>query len=287
MERFFSERIWTKFGHDLLLFSYQWTSLRSLSNNALDMKLSKNYHIRCGDWEASVLSQAQILYAAKDAIVSLEVFYALILLRKLHRQDSSILSESFNTKVELITEWVKKRYYDGGLFDAYCYYHSTDQLCELASRLPSSHLLTKPSPWLKELAYSLCQGIVDVNHKSRPPANVKSSKSNARSATSSRGMSTKASQQKTYKHQCRDKPLYENCFLLSPDKKVLATVNHSKAQWYIHKGLGEYHVRDHAKILSKFVQKKIVPYDDFEQVILVFMERFFSERIWTKFGYGS
>ena len=46
--------------------------------------------------------------------------------------------------------------------------------------------------------------------------------------------------------------------------------------------------------MSKFVPKKIVPYAAFEQVILVFrpewlvqsqhMERFFSERIWTKFG---
>ena len=52
-------------------------------------------------------------------------------------------------------------------------------------------------------------------------------------------------------------------------------------------------VRDHVKILSKFAPKKIVPYDGFEQVILVFrpewlvqsqhMERFFSERIWPKF----
>ena len=49
--------------------------------------------------------------------------------------------------------------------------------------------------------------------------------------------------------------------------------------------------------MSKFVPKKIVPYDDFEQVILVFrpewvvqsqhMEWFFFDRIWTKFGHGS
>ena len=48
--------------------------------------------------------------------------------------------------------------------------------------------------------------------------------------------------------------------------------------------------------MSKFVLKKIVPYDDFEQVILVFrpewldqsqyMEQFFSERIGTEFGHG-
>ena len=55
----------------------------------------------------------------------------------------------------------------------------------------------------------------------------------------SRALSTKAST-KPYKHQCREKPLYENCFLLGPDKTVLATVNRSKAQWYITKGLGEY-----------------------------------------------
>ena len=49
---------------------------------------------------------------------------------------------------------------------------------------------------------------------------------------------------KEFRHQCRDKPLYENCFLLGPDGQVLATVNRTKASWYIHKGLGEMTCED-------------------------------------------
>ena len=55
-------------------------------------------------------------------------------------------------------------------------------------------------------------------------------------------------------------------------------------------------VSEHVQISFQFVSEKIVSYAAFEQVILVFrpeslvqsqhMERFFSERIWTKFGHG-
>lgn len=204
------------------------------------MKLNKNHHIRCGDWEAASLSNAQILYAAKDAIVSLEIFYALVLLRKVNQKPNStltILSEAFVSDIETVYKWLDGCFWDSLVFNVRCYSHKEDHLCNIDTILPSKFSYTKPSTWLTELAHSLCQGIVDVNHKPRPPVGLQNS--SFKTAASSRAFSTKAAVgRKPYKHSCRDKPLYENCFLVGPDKKVLATVNRSKAQWYVHKGLG-------------------------------------------------
>ena len=67
--------------------------------------------------------------------------------------------------------------------------------------------------------------------------------SNTSQKTASRALSTKSSTNiktaKRYKHQCRDRPLYENCFLIGPEKQVLATVNRTKAEWYLHKNIGK------------------------------------------------
>ena len=202
----------------------------------LEIKLNKNFHIRCGNWESKDLTKQQILYAAKDAIVSLEIFYALVLLRRANRHSLFDLTDSFEINKELITYWVKLHSLsDEHDFSVFTYSHSSDILNELDFSLPSEFTLTKPATWLVELAYSLCQGITDTSYKYKLPSYVKQNIANVQS----RALSTKAST-KPYKHQCREKPLYENCFLLGPDKTVLATVNRSKAQWYITKGLGEY-----------------------------------------------
>ena len=201
----------------------------------LEIKLNKNFHIRCGNWESKDLTKQQILYAAKDAIVSLEIFYALVLLRRANRHSLFDLTNSFEKNKELITYWVKLHSLsDEYNFNVFTYSHSSDILNELDISLPSEFTVTTPAAWLVELAYSLCQGITDTSYKYKLPSNVKQNIPNVQS----RAFSTKTSA-KPYKHQCREKPLYENCFLLGPDKTVLATVNKSKAQWYVTKGLGE------------------------------------------------
>merc|ERR1711962_1445736 len=202
-----------------------WTSLHKLAFHALNVKLDKGYHTRCSDWEAPTLDHTQILYAAKDAIVSLEIFYALILLRKVNRQSVSVLEDAF-TKINVMPEdSIPKTL---GEKNCFVYNHTTDCLVNLEDYQIDTH---SPSDWLITLAHSLSQGIVDTSHKvksgnrqrslsasSKPNANVK-----------------KPCKLKEYRHQSRDKPLYENCFLLGPDNQVLATVNRSKASWYIHK----------------------------------------------------
>lgn len=49
-------------------------SLSFLSEKYLKHSLEKGYHIRCSDWEAYALSDAQIEYAALDGLVAIEVF---------------------------------------------------------------------------------------------------------------------------------------------------------------------------------------------------------------------
>lgn len=48
--------------------------LGKLSETFLNVRLDKNWRIRCSDWEAVVLSAKQIEYAAKDAHVAIEIF---------------------------------------------------------------------------------------------------------------------------------------------------------------------------------------------------------------------
>lgn len=48
--------------------------LGKLSETLLNVKLDKNWRIRCSDWEAVILSDKQIEYAAKDAHVAIEIF---------------------------------------------------------------------------------------------------------------------------------------------------------------------------------------------------------------------
>lgn len=48
--------------------------LAKMSKDYLDIELDKNWAIRCSDWEANILSESQIEYAAKDAYVAIELF---------------------------------------------------------------------------------------------------------------------------------------------------------------------------------------------------------------------
>ena len=176
------------------------------------MRLDKSSNVQCSNWQAAELTNQQILYAAKDAIVSLEIFYALVLLRKIHQ-----LPGGFTTLFCTSTSsnsCVKEKQ------NLYCYCHIEDQL---VNEFNTQHKLAKPSPWFVEMACSMCQGIVDFNFKQK----------------NNRLTNKKVSfKEKVFKHPCRAKPLYENCFLLAPDGKVLATINQNKAKWYVQKGLG-------------------------------------------------
>ncbi|NXV72390.1 EXD2 protein, partial [Atlantisia rogersi] len=53
-------------------------SLKSLAEKVLNCPLDKSPHVRCSDWEAEELTQNQVLYAARDAQVSVALFLHLL-----------------------------------------------------------------------------------------------------------------------------------------------------------------------------------------------------------------
>jgi hypothetical protein len=52
--------------------------LAGMAENLLGIKLDKNWHIRCSDWEAPVLEPRQVHYASQDALVAVNIFSKLI-----------------------------------------------------------------------------------------------------------------------------------------------------------------------------------------------------------------
>ncbi|KFO05767.1 Exonuclease 3'-5' domain-containing protein 2 [Balearica regulorum gibbericeps] len=53
-------------------------SLKSLAEKVLNCQLDKSPHVRCSNWEAEELTQDQVLYAARDAQVSVALFLHLL-----------------------------------------------------------------------------------------------------------------------------------------------------------------------------------------------------------------
>lgn len=49
-------------------------SLSALANQLLGCELDKDWRIRASDWEAELLTERQIKYAAMDAIVAIKIY---------------------------------------------------------------------------------------------------------------------------------------------------------------------------------------------------------------------
>lgn len=213
----------------------KWTSLRSLALNTLHIRLNKSKRIQCGHWEADDLSNDQILYAAKDAIVSLEIFYVLVLMRKINRTSCAIMSDAFVNDVKDTSSSIDELFSDAETISRslFIYSHKMDMMIEYGNTSSEIFSTKKPSDWLVDIARSLCQGIIELKHSNK----------NTQKPQKPNSMN-KPCKVKEYRHQCRDKPLYENCFLKGPDGTTLATVNRSKATWYVNKNLGEVTCED-------------------------------------------
>lgn len=77
--------------------------LAKLSEEHLNVKLDKDWHIRCSDWEANKLNQVQIAYAAKDAHVAIELF------------------KVFAEKLKPRPFWMNSKKYVDEIIDRYCF----------------------------------------------------------------------------------------------------------------------------------------------------------------------
>lgn len=53
---------------------YEPLGLAKLADTHLNVKMNKHWRIRCSDWEAKTLTDEQLIYAATDAHVAIEIF---------------------------------------------------------------------------------------------------------------------------------------------------------------------------------------------------------------------
>ncbi|XP_076002870.1 exonuclease 3'-5' domain-containing protein 2 isoform X2 [Genypterus blacodes] len=175
-------------------------SLKSLAADLLNIFLDKSLELRCSDWEADQLTLEQMTYAARDAQVSVALFFHLIGLCS----NASPASSGGSAYAELAARCqglvdVPFKGRAGGDGDD----KSADRERRRRLRKPPTH----------ESPESGDQQVPDPRkNNKRKPLGVG--------------------------YSARKSPLYDNCFLHAPDGQPLCTCDKKKAKWYLDKGIG-------------------------------------------------
>ncbi|NXT54540.1 EXD2 protein, partial [Pluvianellus socialis] len=179
-------------------------SLKSLAEKVLNCPLDKSPHVRCSNWEAEELTQDQVLYAARDAQVSVALFLHLLGFASL-----PVASEGENS----VTAWEKALGKCRGLVDIPFRGRRSVSAGEEKSGEGRSPQKTKNRKSSVNGQPSGSQQVRDPRRHKRKPLGVG--------------------------YSARKSPLYDNCFLHAPDGQPLCTCDRKKAQWYLDKGIGE------------------------------------------------
>uniref|UniRef100_A0A8C8R8R3 Exonuclease 3'-5' domain-containing protein 2 n=1 Tax=Pelusios castaneus TaxID=367368 RepID=A0A8C8R8R3_9SAUR len=178
-------------------------SLKSLAENILNCPLDKSLRLRCSNWEAEELTQDQVTYAAKDAQVSVALFFHLLGLFFI-----PATSGGENASIA----WEKVLGKCRGLMDVPFRGRSSNSLGDDGN---GKDFQQKPRN-----QRSATNGQSPVNQQVKDPRKQK---------RKPLGVG----------YSARKSPLYDNCFLHAPDGQPLCTCDRKKAQWYLDKGIGE------------------------------------------------
>ncbi|NWX47063.1 EXD2 protein, partial [Steatornis caripensis] len=179
-------------------------SLKSLAEKVLNCPLDKSPDVRCSNWEAEELTQDQVLYAARDAQVSVALF-----LHFLGFVSLPTASEGENS----VAAWEKALGKCQGLVDVPFKERRSGGAGEEKSGEGHSPQKTKNRKSSVNGQPSGSQQVRDPRRQKRKPLGVG--------------------------YSARKSPLYDNCFLHAPDGQPLCTCDRKKAQWYLDKGIGE------------------------------------------------
>ncbi|KFP81548.1 Exonuclease 3'-5' domain-containing protein 2 [Apaloderma vittatum] len=179
-------------------------SLKSLAEKVLNCPLDKSPHVRCSNWEAEELTQDQVLYAARDAQVSVALFLHLLGFASL-----LATSEGENS----VAAWEKALGKCRGLVDIPFRGRKSGSTGEEKSGEGRSPQKTKNRKSSVNGQPSGGQQVRDPRRQKRKPLGVG--------------------------YSARKSPLYDNCFLHAPDGQPLCTCDRKKAQWYLDKGIGD------------------------------------------------
>ncbi|XP_064920469.1 exonuclease 3'-5' domain-containing protein 2 isoform X3 [Columba livia] len=177
-------------------------SLKSLAEKVLNCPLDKSPHVRCSNWEAEELTPDQVLYAARDAQVSVALFLQLLGFASL-----PATSEIENSA----TLWEKALGKCRGLVDIPFRGRKSGSTGEKSGEGRSPHKTKNRKSVSGQPSGS--QQVRDPRRQKRKPLGVG--------------------------YSARKSPLYDNCFLHAPDGQPLCTCDRKKAQWYVDKGIGE------------------------------------------------
>uniref|UniRef100_A0A4W5KDP2 Exonuclease 3'-5' domain-containing protein 2 n=1 Tax=Hucho hucho TaxID=62062 RepID=A0A4W5KDP2_9TELE len=180
-------------------------SLKSLAADLLNVSLDKSLALRCSNWEADQLTLEQMTYAARDAQVSIALFFHLLGLHS----DTTPSPDSWSGYTQLANRCQ-------GLVDTPFRERGGGEEGEDGGksldgeRRRRSRKLQQPT---LETPESGDQQVPDPrrNNKRKPLGAG---------------------------YSARSSPLYDNCFLHAPDGQPLCTCDKKKAQWYLDKGIG-------------------------------------------------
>ncbi|XP_033757697.1 exonuclease 3'-5' domain-containing protein 2-like isoform X2 [Pecten maximus] len=198
--------------------------LQGVAQGVLGVTISKDKSVRCGNWEADVLSSRQKDYAADDAIVAVDIFTHLVLAKLLNRRP-----EAESTESEVFTNesrfWRTARSLCQGVVDSQ-YKHK-----------PNAGTKNKPSRMYKQLVKVLTdQGKQDEKSGEELDEDV-NSETDYSETNQQPTLQAKAKKTEKSSYMTRQRPLYDNCYLLAPDGELLCSCDVRKAAWYLEKGL--------------------------------------------------
>nr|KAF6499965.1 exonuclease 3'-5' domain containing 2 [Molossus molossus] len=181
-------------------------SLKSLAETVLNFSLDKSLVLRCSNWDAEDLTEDQVIYAARDAQISVALFLHLL---GYPFSRNSTLEENYD-----LTGWRKVLEKCQDVVDIPFRSKGISKLGEEANG-EATESQQKPRNKTSKI-----DAMVPGNHQGRDP------RKNKRKPL---GVG----------YSARKSPLYDNCFLHAPDGQPLCTCDRRKAQWYLDKGIGE------------------------------------------------
>ncbi|XP_029586862.1 exonuclease 3'-5' domain-containing protein 2 [Salmo trutta] len=179
-------------------------SLKSLAANLLNVSLDKSLELRCSNWEADQLTQEQMTYAARDAQVSIALFFHLLGLHS----DTTPSSDSRGGYTQLANRCqglVDTPFRERGGGEGEDGGKNLDGERRRKSRKLQQSTTESPETGDQEVPDPR-------RNNKRKPLGVG--------------------------YSARKSPLYDNCFLHAPDGQPLCTCDKKKAQWYLDKGIG-------------------------------------------------
>ncbi|XP_062908653.1 exonuclease 3'-5' domain-containing protein 2 isoform X3 [Mobula hypostoma] len=190
-------------------------SLKCLAQDTINFTLDKSLHLRCSNWEAQELTNDQVTYAARDAQVSVALFFHLLGFSSTSHEDAVLFQrvpswEQVLARCQGLIDIPFKSKMGGGSRREEGTGETNSQQRRRNKKLGANQKL----PWDATT--------IDPRKTQRKPLGVG--------------------------YSARKSPLYDNCFLHAPDGQPLCTCDRKKAQW---KNIVPHEYRKHFPIQMK------------------------------------